>query len=140
MAMKSVIKWTGDRSFLGQTESGHSIVIGTAHEDSPKPGPSAMELVLMGGGSCSAWDVVDILQKGRADVDDVIVELDADRAGEVPKVFTRIHMHFIVKGRGLADAKVKRAIDLSVEKYCSAMAMLEKTAKVSYDYEIVETG
>jgi putative redox protein len=138
--MKSTITWMKDRTFTGQTESGHSIVIGTAHEGGPKPGPSAMELVLMGAGSCSAWDVVEILQKGRERVEDVIVELDADRAPEPPKVFTRIHLHFVVKGRGLSAAKVERAIALSVEKYCSAVAILQKTATVTHDFEVVDTS
>lgn len=138
--MKSTITWMKDRTFTGQTESGHSIVIGTAHDGGPKPGPSAMELVLMGAGSCSAWDVVEILQKGRERVEDVIVELDADRAAEPPKVFTRIHLRFVVKGRGLSTAKVERAIALSVEKYCSAVAMLQKTATVTHDFEIVDTS
>lgn len=138
--MKSRITWVADKSFTGQTESGHSIVIGTADGDAPKPGPSAMELVLMGAGSCSAWDVVEILNKGRQNVEDVIVELDADRASEPPKVFTRIHLHFVVKGRGLDAGRVARAIDLSVEKYCSATAMLEKTATVTHDFEVVDTA
>jgi putative redox protein len=138
--MKSTITWMKDRTFTGQTESGHSIVIGTAHDGGPKPGPSAMELVLMGAGSCSAWDVVEILQKGRERVEDVIVELDADRAPEPPKVFTRIHLHFVVKGRGLSTSKVERAIALSVEKYCSAVAMLQKTATVTHDFEVVDTA
>ena len=138
--MKSRLTWTGDRTFLGQTESGHSIVVGTAHNDAPKPGPSAMELVLMGAGACSSYDVVSILEKGRQAVEDVIVELEADRAEEPPKVFTRIHLHFIVKGRALDPARVERAINLSVEKYCSATTMLEKTAEVSHDFEVVETG
>lgn len=137
--MKSRLTWTGARTFLGQTESGHSIVIGTAHEDTPKPGPSAMELVLMGAGGCSAWDVVSILEKGRQTVEDVIVDMEADRAEEPPKVFTRIHLHFVVKGRDLDKAKVERAINLSVEKYCSATAMLEKTAKVEHSFEVIET-
>ena len=138
--MKSRLTWTGDRTFLGQTESGHSIAIGTAHGDAPKPGPSAMELILMGAGTCSAWDVVSILEKGRQAIEDVVVELDADRAEEPPKVFTRIHLHFIVKGRDLDPNRVARAIDLSVEKYCSATAMLEKTATVTHDFEVVETA
>ena len=138
--MKSRLTWTGDRTFLGQTESGHSVVIGTAHKNAPKPGPSAMELVLMGAGTCSAYDVVSILEKGRQPIEDVLVDLEADRAEEPPKVFTHIHLHFIVKGRGLDPAKVARAIDLSVEKYCSATAMLEKTAKVTHDFEVIETG
>lgn len=138
--MKSKITWVADKTFTGQTESGHSIVIGTADGDAPKPGPSAMELVLMGAGSCSAWDVVEILKKGRQKVEDVIVELEADRAPESPKVFTRIHLHFVVKGRGLSEDRVRRAIELSVEKYCSATAMLEKTAAVSHDYEVIDTA
>ena len=138
--MKSRITWISDKTFAGQTESGHSIVIGTAEGESPKPGPSAMELVLMGSGSCSAWDVVEILRKGRQAIEDVIVELDADRAEEPPMVFTRIHMHFIVKGRSLSEDRVRRAIDLSVDKYCSAVAMLKPTVPVTHDFEIVETG
>ena len=138
--MKSTITWIGNKTFTGQTESGHSIVIGTADGEAPKPGPSAMELVLMGAGSCSAWDVVEILRKGRQAIEDVIVELDADRAPEPPKVFNRIHLHFIVKGRDLSEHRVKRAIDLSVEKYCSATKMLEKTATVTHDFEIIDTA
>ncbi|MDJ1015680.1 MAG: OsmC family protein [Paracoccaceae bacterium] len=138
--MKSRVTWMFDRTFAGQTESGHSVVIGNPHGDSPKPGPSAMELILMGAGTCSAFDVVSILEKSRQDIDDVVVELDADRAEEPPKVFTRIHMHFVVTGRGVAPDRVARAIALSVEKYCSATAMLEKTATVTHDYEIREQG
>ena len=138
--MKSRITWISDKTFTGQTKSGHSIVIGTAEGDAPKPGPSAMELVLMGAGSCSAWDVVEILRKGRQNVADVMVELDADRAENPPKVFTRIHMHFIVKGRDLSEEKVRRAIDLSVDKYCSAVAMLKPTVPVTHEFEVVETG
>ena len=134
--MKSRITWVADKTFTGQTETGHSIVIGTAEGDSPKPGPSAMELLLMGAGSCSAWDVVEILRKGRQDIGDVIVELSAERAPEPPRVFTRIHLHFIVKGRNLSEERVRRAIELSVDKYCSATAMLEKTAVVTHDFEI----
>ena len=138
--MKSRITWVADKTFTGQTESGHSIVIGTADGTAPKPGPSAMELILMGAGSCSAWDVVEILRKGRQAIEDVIVEHDADRADEAPKVFTRIHLHFIVKGRGLDQKRVARAIDLSVEKYCSATTMLEKTATITHDFEVVDTA
>jgi len=139
--MKARIKWVDERSFVGQSGSGHRIVLGAA----PAPGeatagPSPMELVLMGTGGCSAYDVVHILEKGREPVEDVIVELDADRAETDPKVFTRIHMHFIVKGRGLSRQKVERAISLSVEKYCSASAMMAKTATVTHDFEVVDTA
>ena len=138
--MKSRLTWTGNRTFLGQTESGHSIVIGNPHGDAPKPGPSAMEAILMGAGTCSAYDVVSILEKSRQQIEGVEVVLEADRAETVPKVFTRIHLHFIVRGRALDATKVARAIDLSVEKYCSATAMLEKTAKVTHGFEVIETG
>ena len=139
--MKARIKWVEDRTFLGESGTGHSIVLGTSHGDSERtPGPSAMELVLIGLGGCAAYDVVSILEKGREAVEDVTVELDADRAEEPPKVFTRIHLHFVVKGRGLAPAKVERAIALSAEKYCSASAMLAKTAAITHDFEVVDTA
>jgi len=99
-----------------------------------------MELVLIGTGGCSAYDVVHILEKGRERVEDCVVELDADRAETEPKVFTRIHMHFIVRGRGLKAGKVERAIALSVGKYCSASAMLARTAEITHDFEVVETA
>lgn len=134
------VKWVEDRTFVGEVESGHKMVFGTTSDNGPKPGPSPMELVLIGTGGCSAYDVVSILEKGRQAIEDVSVELDADRADEHPKVFTRIHMHFVVKGRGLDEAKVARAIALSVEKYCSASAMMEKTARLSHDYEIIDTS
>ena len=98
-----------------------------------------MELVLIGLGSCSGYDVVHILEKGREAIADVIVELEAERAQQDPKVFTRIHMHFVVKGRGLAPEKVERAIALSVEKYCSASAMIAKTATITHNFEVVDT-
>lgn len=135
--MRSRLTWAGDRTFNAVTEDGHAVTLGNAHGDTAKPGPSAMELVLIGAGGCSAYDIVSILEKSRSDIDDVIVELEATRADEPPKVFTHIHMHFIVKGRDLREDRVKRAIELSVEKYCSATAMLEKTAKVTHDFEII---
>src|SRR5215475_9879266 len=138
--MKARIKWVEDRSFVGESGSGHKIVFGTAGTSAHTPGPSSMELVLIGTGGCTAFDVVHILEKGREAVEDVVVELDADRAETDPKVFTRIHMHFVVKGRGLSAAKVERAIALSAEKYCSASAMLAKTATITHDFEIVDTA
>lgn len=141
--MKARVKWVEDRTFVGGTESGHKIVFGAASGpdgSKPKPGPSPMELMLIGAGGCSAYDVVHILEKGREAVEDCIVEMDSDRADTEPKVFTRIHMHFIVKGRGLTEAKVERAISLSLEKYCSATAMLAKTATVTHDFEVVDTS
>ena len=134
--MKARVKWVGERTFVGETASGHEVTLGTAHDDGAKPGPSAMELVLIGAGGCSAWDVVNILEKSRAGLASCTVELDADRAPEEPRVFTRIHLHFVVSGRDLDRRKVERAIALSVEKYCSAIAMLEKTAAITHDFEL----
>jgi len=137
--MKARIKWVEDRTFIGESGSGHKIVLGTAFgSDGRSPGPSSMELVLIGLGGCSAYDVVHILEKGREAIEDVTVELEAERAQQDPKVFTRIHMHFVVKGRGLAAEKVERAIALSVEKYCSASAMIAKTATITHDFEVVD--
>lgn len=139
--MKARVKWVEGRTFVGQSESGHNVVLGTAFgPEGQKPGPSPMELILIGTGGCSAFDVVHILEKGREAVEDCIVEIDADRADQEPKVFTRVHMHFVVKGRGLATHKVERAIALSLEKYCSASAMVAKTAVITHDFEVVDTA
>jgi putative redox protein len=139
--MKARIKWVEDRTFIGESESGHKVVLGTSvGPEGRKPGPSPMELVLIGTGGCSAFDVVHILEKGREPVEDCVVEIDADRAEQDPKVFTRIHMHFVVSGRGLAADKVARAISLSIEKYCSASAMLAKTATITHDFAVVDTA
>ncbi|KOF17239.1 osmotically inducible protein C [Ensifer adhaerens] len=138
--MKARIKWVEERTFVGESGSGHKIVLGTASgPEGRTPGPSPMELMLIGAGGCSAYDVVHILEKGREPVEDCTVELDAERAEEDPRVFTRIHMHFVVKGRGLAEKKVERAIALSLEKYCSASAMLAKSATITHDFAVVDT-
>ena len=138
--MKSTVTWTAARTFDAETEDGFRVTMGQAHEDTPKPGPSAMELVLMGAGGCSAYDVVTILEKARQDVERVEVRLEADRAEDVPKVFTRINMHFIVTGRSVSEERVARAIELSATKYCSATQMLSKTAEVTTSFEVVEAG
>ena len=139
--MKARIKWVEDRTFVGESGTGHKVVLGTASgPEGRTPGPSPMELVLIGTGGCSAFDVVHILARGREPIEDCVVELDAERATEDPKVFTRIHMHFVVKGHGLASAKVERAVRLSVEKYCSASAMLAKTATITHDFEAIDTS
>ncbi|MER8909831.1 OsmC family protein [Mesorhizobium sp. M0601] len=138
--MKARVKWVEERTFVGESANGHKLVLGTAFGPEGKtPGPSPMELVLIGTGGCSAYDVVHILEKGREAVEDCVVELDADRAEADPRVFTRIHMHFVVKGRSLSHDKVKRAIGLSIEKYCSASAMMAKTAEITHDFEVIET-
>lgn len=138
--MKARVTWIGDRTFTGAVEAGHQIAFGNAHEGSPKPGPSPMELVLIGTGGCSAFDVVHILQKGREPVEDCICDLTAERAETDPKVFTKIHMHFTVKGRGLDPKKVARAVQLSAEKYCSASAMMAAVAEVTHDVEVVDSA
>jgi putative redox protein len=138
--MKATVTWAGARTFVGQAETGHAIAFGTAHGDAPKPGPSPMEMLLIGTGGCAAWDVIAILEKGREPVTDARVEIDADRADTDPKVFTRIHLHFIVSGRGLNPAKVERAVALSAEKYCSASIMMSKTATVTHGYQVIDSA
>lgn len=137
--MKARVKWIEGMSFLAEADSGHGIVMDGAPDIGGRNlGPRPMELVLMGAGGCSSIDVVMILQKSRQDVTDCQVELTAERADDHPKVFTRIHFHFIVTGRNLKPETVDRAIQLSAEKYCSATIMLAKTAEVTHDFEIVE--
>lgn len=139
--MKARIKWIENVTFLGETESGHSLVMdGSAEAGGRNLGPRPMEMVLIGTGACSAFDVVHILKKGREPITDCIVEIQAERALTDPKVFTSIHFHFVVSGTGLSPAKVERAIKLSADVYCSASAMLAKTAKVTHDFEIVSGG
>jgi|SRR5690348_3414029 putative redox protein len=137
--MKARIKWVEDVSFIAESGSGHGILLDGAPESGGRNlGARPLELLLMGLGGCTAFDVVTILRKGREKVTDCVVELEADRAPSEPKVFTRIHLHYRLKGRGLAPAKVERAITLSAEKYCSATAILEKTAKITHDWEVLE--
>ena len=136
--MKARIKWIENVTFLGETESGHCLVMdGAAEAGGRNLGPRPMETVLVGTGACSAFDVIMILKKGREAVKDCVVELSAERADSDPKVFTKIHFHFIVTGTGLNPGKVERAIKLSADTYCSATAMLAKTANVTHDFEIV---
>jgi putative redox protein len=138
--MKARIKWVEGRVFTGTSNSGHGIVIAAP----TAPGavtiaPSPMEYVLLGTGGCTATDVVMILEKGRQDVRAVEVELDSERTAEDPKVFTKIHFHFKVTGKGLKPDTVARAIELSHEKYCSASIMLAKAGAIlSHDFEIIE--
>ena len=138
--MKAEIKWVEKRTFLGKSGSGFTLPFGTASGEDGRPGPTAMELVLIGTGGCSAWDVVQILEKGRQNIEDCVVEMDAERADEDPMVFTKIHMHYIVTGRGLKAGKVERAINLSADKYCSASAMLSHTADITHDFEVIDSG
>lgn len=135
--MQARIKWVEGRSFVGESGSGHAVVIdGPTSNGGRNLGPSPMELVLIGTGACTAFDVLDILKKSRQDARDCIVELDAERAPEPPRVFTRIRMRFVVTGRALNRAAVERAVSLSAEKYCSASIMLGKTAEIVREIEI----
>jgi putative redox protein len=137
--MKVRIKWIEDVAFVGESESGHALVMDGAPEGGGRNiGPRPMETVLLGTGGCTAYDVVAILRKSRAPITDCVVEIDAQRAAEDPKVFTRIHFHFIVTGKTLKAQQVERAVHLSAEKYCSASIMLGKTAVISHDFEIRE--
>ena len=138
--MECKVKWTGDgMSFLAETGSNHAIVMDGAPEAGGRNlAPRPMELLLAGTGGCTAFDVVLILKKGRHAVSGCEVSLNAERAEADPKVFTRIHFHFRVSGRGLKPEIVSRAIALSKEKYCSASIMLGKTAEITHDFEIVE--
>jgi putative redox protein len=129
--MKAVVKWIDDVTFLAESESGHTVVIdGPPSAGGRNIGIRPMELVLLGVGGCTSFDVISILQKSRQDVTACVAEIEAERADEVPSVFTRIHFHFRVSGRKLKEAQVKRAIDLSAEKYCSASIMLGKAGVV----------
>ena len=137
--MKTTIKWTGDASFSARSESGHTLIMdGPPDHGGKNGGPRPMEVVLMGMGGCTAFDVVHILRKGRQDITDCEAQIAAERASEDPKVFTRIHIHFVIHGRKLNAAQVERAIGLSAEKYCSASIMLGKTAVITHDFDIIE--
>lgn len=138
--MKARVKWLDNMSFVGESGSGHSVVMdGPPELGGRNLGVRPMEMLLLGLGGCSSFDVVLILQKSKQAITDCEVEIEAERADSEPKVFTRIHLHFIVKGHDLSPEKVERAIRLSAEKYCSAAIMLGKTATVTHDFEIQAT-
>lgn len=135
--MKARIKWLENVSFVGESGSGHAIVLdGSPEHGGRNIGVRPMEALLIGVGACSAFDVVTILRKARQPITDCVAELEAERAEGPPAVFTRIHMRFVVRGRGLKESQVKRAVDLSAQKYCSATAMLRPTVAISHDYVI----
>jgi putative redox protein len=137
--MKARIKLSEGMTFVAESGSGHAVVVDAAPDVGGRDlGARPMELVLMGTGSCTAIDVVHILRKARQPITDCVVELEAERAPEDPKVFTRIHLHYVVTGKALAAAQVERAIKLSKEKYCSATIMMASTAEITYDYEVRE--
>ena len=137
--MKATIKWTGDVSFSGTSDSGHAVIMDGAPEaGGQNKGSRPMELVLIGMGGCNAFDVMHILRKSRQEISGCIAEVEATRAETDPKVFTNIHIHFVITGKNLDAKKVQHAIELSATKYCSASIMLGKTAKITHDFEIVD--
>jgi putative redox protein len=139
--MECTVRWTGDMTFLAETGSNHVVAMDGAQEGGGRDlAPRPMELVLAGTGGCTAYDVVLILKRSGQDVTGCEVKLNAERAATDPKVFTRIHMHFTVRGRNLKRNLVEHAIRLSHEKYCSASIMLGKTAEITQDFEIADVS
>ena len=137
--MECNVKWIDGVSFVAETGSGHALLMDGAPEGGGRNlGPRPMEMVLLGTGGCSAYDVVVILKKSGQEISGCSVELNAERAATDPKVFTRIHMHFVLRGKSLKKSMVESAIKLSHQKYCSASIMLGKSAEITRDFEIVE--
>ncbi|AFL75454.1 OsmC family protein [Thiocystis violascens] len=135
--MKARVKWIEGVAMLGESGSGHGIVMDGAPESGGRNlGARPMEMLLIGMGGCTQFDVLTILRKARQAVTDCVVELEAERSATDPKVFTNIHAHFIVTGRDLDPRRVEKAIGLSAEKYCSASIMLGATATITHDFEI----
>jgi putative redox protein len=137
--MKARIKWIEGAAMLGEAGSGHGVLMdGPPDFGGRNLGVRPMEMLLLGMGGCTEFDVLLILRKARQEVTDCVVELEAERAETDPKVFTRIHAHFILTGKGLSEKQVERAIKLSAEKFCSASIMLGATAAITHDFEIRE--
>ena len=135
--MKVRIKWVEGVSFVGESESGHAVVLDGAPENGGRNiGMRPMEMLLIGMGACTSFDVLTILKKARQPIVDCVAEIAAERADEVPKVFTKIHVHFVITGNNLNETQVERAVKLSAEKYCSASIMLSKSVDISHDFEI----
>jgi len=137
--MKARVKWVDGALMLGESGSGHAVVMDGPEEHGGRNlGVRPMEMLLLGMGGCTEFDVLHILKKSRQDVRFCEVELQAERADIEPKVFTRIHVHFKVGGKGLKEKAVARAVQLSAEKYCSASIMLGETVQISHDFELIE--
>jgi len=137
--MKARVKWVEGVSFVGESQSGHAVVIDGAPEYGGRNrGMRPMETVLLGAAACTAFDVVLILKKARQPIADCAVDAEAERATTEPRVFTKIHLRYTVAGRGLDQKQVERAVKLSKEKYCSATIMLAKTAEISFDIDIID--
>ncbi len=139
--MNTTVRWINGMMMVGESASGHAIVMDGPEELGGKNlGVRPMELLLLGMGGCTTVDVVSTLKKMRENVQDCRVEISAERADEHPKVFTAIHLHFIVEGDNLNDKKITKAVSLSADKYCSASIMLAKTATVTHDFEVIQIG
>ncbi|MCK0070799.1 OsmC family protein [Kordiimonas laminariae] len=139
MTKQAKVKWAGDMTFIGESPSGHSVLMDSGSESGGLDHAiRPMEMLLLGAGGCASIDVVMILKKARQDIKDVWVELDGERAEEMPKYFTKIHMHFVVEGKNISEKHVERAIQLSMDKYCSASAQLAALANITTDFEIRE--
>lgn len=140
--LQASVRWLDGVSFVAEAGSGHAVVLdGPADHGGRNIGFRPMEMLLLGVGGCSSIDVISILQKARQDVSDCVVHVEAERADEVPAVFTKLHLRFVVSGRGLREAQVKRAVELSAEKYCSASIMFQRAGvDVTHSYEIIEIG
>lgn len=140
--MQTTVQWIDNVAFEAKSESGHSVIMdGAEAYGGQNRGPRPMELILMGLGGCASFDIVTILKKSRQDVTDVVCQLQAERADSVPAVFTKIHLHFVVTGRGVKDKQVAKAVELSAEKYCSASKMLsDGSVVITHDYEIIEVS
>jgi putative redox protein len=137
--MKARVKWVEGAAFLGESGSGHAVLMdGPPDAGGRNLGVRPMEMLLLGMGGCTAFDVVHILKKQRQPVRDCVLEMEAERAAEDPKVFTRIHVRYVVSGRGLSTTHVERAVQLSADKYCSASIMLGKCAAISHEIVIQE--
>jgi len=137
--MELRVKWVDGMMFVGESESGHAVVIDGPPEIGGKNmGVRPMEMLLLGMGGCTSIDVLQILQKGRQNITDCIAEISAERVETIPKVFSKIHVHFVITGKDLKEAVVARAVKLSAEKYCSASLMLEKAVDITHDFEIIE--
>jgi putative redox protein len=135
------VKWIDGVSFVGESESGHAIVMDGAPENGGRNiGMRPMEMLLVGMGGCTSFDVVAILKKARQPITACVAEIDAARADEIPKVFTKIHVHFVVTGDNLNEVQVERAVKLSAEKYCSASIMLSKSVEITHDFEVRSTA
>ena len=132
--MKANVKWVGGEVFLGTSESGHTIVLDT---NGGETAPSPMENILISLGGCSSVDVVSILKKSRQDFIGCHVDISGERVDTIPRVFSRIHLHFVITGNDVSEKQVARAVDLSAEKYCSVAFMLNKSVEITHDYEIV---